>query len=114
MVTYARGPFFSNRTFMSASPACPSERLDQFQERPVGVLEATKLGPGFVAEAQDHRLGDELDAGRFKPLILLVQAFGEKRYAGGAGVVQVGIGGAFGLGLLPLDQVDAGRAGVVA
>src|SRR5690348_5963489 len=98
MVTYASGPFFSNRTFMSASPARSLERLDQLQERAVGVLEATKLGPGFVAKAQDHRLGDELDAGRFEPLVLLVETFGEKRYPGGAGVVQVRVGSAFGLG----------------
>src|SRR5206468_8462573 len=113
MVTYATGPFVSHRTFRRASPACSLERLDQLQERAVRVLEATKLAPGFGAKPNDHRLGDELDATRLEPLILLVEVFREQRYPGNPGVVQVGIGSACGLGLLPLDQIEAGRAGVV-
>src|SRR5207247_1686514 len=84
---------------MSGSPALALERLDQLRERAVRVLAATKLAPGLGAKTNEHRLGDELTASRLEPLRLLVEVFSEQRYPGNAGVVQVGIGRACGLGL---------------
>ena len=50
----------------------PVVGFDQFQECALRIFEAEKLGPGFIAEADYHRLGNEINARRFQPLIFLV------------------------------------------
>jgi hypothetical protein len=59
----------------------PVVGFDQFQECAVRILEAEELGSGFVAEADYHRLGNEINARRLQPLIFLVDILGEQRDA---------------------------------
>jgi hypothetical protein len=79
----------------------PVVGFDQFQECAVRILEAEELGSGLIAEADYHRLGNEVNARRLQPLIFLVEILGEPRDATDPGMVQMRVGLARGSRLLP-------------
>src|SRR5579883_2660020 len=109
----ALAPTRSRRAHRNVLPSI--ERLDQLEERAVRILEAEELRAGSaLAELHRDRLRHHVDALGLQPLILFIDVLGEQGYTGGAGMVQMGIRTAFGGRLFPFDQIDPGRARIVA